>query len=123
MIADPCPTDPDCDDDSNLPPDYAECKGTCPGGFWRDGIEVYVGTSPTDRCADTSALNDEADDKWPPDYDDNRQVNAIDFSRWKQGYPSPPKPVDPRSDLTGDGAVNVLDFGAWKAYFNRTCSP
>jgi len=113
----------DDDNDSNLPAAYTTCKGPCPGGFNRDTIELAVGTNPLDRCADTTAPNDEADDKWPPDFDDNRSVNVIDFTLWKAGYPSPPKPLTPRADLDGSGAVNVLDFTAWKAYFGATCSP
>jgi hypothetical protein len=120
---DACPTDRDCDDDSNSPPGYTTCLGACPGGYWRDGVEVAAGTSPTDRCADTTASGDEPDDKWPPDYDDNRAVNVVDFTLWKAGYASPPKPLIPRSDLDASGTVNVLDFGAWKAYFGKTCLP
>jgi Tol biopolymer transport system component len=118
-----CPNNPDCDNDSKLPPGYADCKGACPGGYWRDGVEISIGTSPTDRCADTTMADDEADDKWPPDFDDNGSVNIIDFMMWKASYSSPPKPLEPRADLDASGTVNVFDFGAWKAYFGATCSP
>jgi hypothetical protein len=119
----PDSSDPDDDNDSNVPPGYTTCKGPCPGGYWRDIVELAVGTSPLDRCADTTASGDESDDKWPPDFDDNRSVNVVDFTLWRADYASPPKPLNPRADLDASGTVNVLDFGAWKPYFNTTCSP
>jgi hypothetical protein len=115
--------DADDDNDSNLPPVYDNCKGACPGGYWRDTIEPLIGTDSLDRCADTATANDEAEDKWPPDFDDNRDVNVVDFTLWKAYYSSPPKPFNARADLDGSGAVNVLDFGAWKPYFGATCLP
>jgi hypothetical protein len=119
----PDSSDPDDDGDSNLPPGYTECKGPCPGGYWRDVVEMSVGTNPLDRCADTPTANDEADDKWPPDFDDNRSVNVVDFTLWKVDYPSPPKPLNARADLNASGSVNVLDFGAWRPYFGTACAP
>jgi Tol biopolymer transport system component len=121
---DPCPSNPDCDGDSNRPPSYGTCQGPCPGGFNRDAIELYLGTSITDRCADTPAPIDEVDDKWPPDYDDNQTVNVLDFTRWKTYFPDP-MPLNSnaakRSDLNASDSVDVLDFTIWKAYFPSTC--
>jgi uncharacterized repeat protein (TIGR01451 family) len=122
---DPCAANPDCDSDSNIPPGYTSCKGTCPGGFWRDGVELRVGTSPVDRCANTATLNDEADDKWPPDFNDDQKNNVLDFALWKSDFPSLSKPYNRRADLNADGVVNVLDFAIWKAYFfaGAACVP
>jgi hypothetical protein len=125
---DPCLGNPDCDGDSNRPPGYSVCSGPCPGGYSRDGVELWVGTSPTDRCADTGppGTDDEVDDKWPPDYNDDQAVNALDFVRWKQQFPNPgplTTAAQKRSDLNAGNAVNALDFSAWKAYFPSTCVP
>jgi hypothetical protein len=119
----PDEADLDDDNDSNSPPEYAQCLGLCPGGYWRDFIEQAVNTSTSDRCADTVAAGDELDDKWPPDFDDNRSVNVFDFILWRLDYASPPKPYSPRADLDATGTVNILDFGAWKAYFGAACAP
>jgi hypothetical protein len=115
--------DRDDDNDSNLPTAYSECKGPCPGGYWHDRIEEFLYTSSTDRCADTTTVNDEFDDKWPPDFDDNRSVDVVDFNIWRASYASPPKAWNRRADLDANYRVNILDFGAWKAYFGATCSP
>jgi len=37
-----------------------------------------IGTHPQDPCADTPDPDDEADDKWPPDFDDNMVINVLD---------------------------------------------
>jgi hypothetical protein len=116
----------DSDGDSNRPPGYAECKGPCPGGYNRDSVELYLAISPTDRCADTNMASDEDDDKWPPDYNDDRSVNVLDFTRWKAYFPdaAPLNSVAARrSDLNGSGSVDSLDFAVWKTYFTTACSP
>jgi CSLREA domain-containing protein len=128
-----CPTERDCDGDSNLPPAYTDCKGPCPGGFNRDYVEAWVGTSLTNRCADTGgispppgSIDDEADDKWPPDFNDDRNVNALDFPRWRAYFPDPSplnSPAAQRSDLNADNNISMLDFAAWKPYFTSTCTP
>jgi hypothetical protein len=120
-VGDNC--DIDDDNDSNDPPAYAQCSGACPGGYWRDAVELSIGTNPLDCCADTTAANDEADDKWPPDFDDSRAVNVVDFTMWRASYASPPKALNQRADLNADGSVNILDFGAWKPYFGSSCVP
>jgi len=106
----------DTDADSNLPAAYAVCKGVCPGGFFRDSIEPMIGTSPTSRCGI---------DAWPPDFNNDTSNNALDFAAWKANFPSPPKPYNPRADLTGNGTVDSLDFAAWKAFFfsGSACLP
>ena len=38
-------------------------------------------TDADDACADTPDPNDEADDKWPPDFDDNQVINILDLNR------------------------------------------
>jgi hypothetical protein len=123
---DVCPSNADCDGDSNAPPGYVTCLGNCPGGHNRDGVELWAGTSITDRCADSDTADNEVDDKWPPDYNDDRSVSVLDFPRWKVYYPDPSPlagEAAKRSDLNADDAVNALDFPVWKAYFPSTCVP
>jgi CSLREA domain-containing protein len=117
----PTPTPAPLDTDGDGIPDATDPDDDNDG--FSDGVEVATGTNPIDRCADTTTTNDEADDKWPPDFDDNRAVNVVDFSFWNAEYPSPPKPLNARADLNASGSVNVLDFGVWKTYFGTTCLP
>jgi hypothetical protein len=91
-----------------------------------DPREGYIGTDATDRCADTVTADDEADDKWIPDFNDDRSVNVLDFARWKVFFPDASPLVSAaakRSDLNADDSVNALDFAVWKAYFTSTCTP
>ena len=95
--------------------------------------ETGIGTSATDRCADTgfvtgenaAGANDETDDKWPPDFNDDQRNDSLDFGLWKLDYASPPKPYDARADLNADTRVDALDFAVWKAYFysGAACVP
>jgi Zn-dependent metalloprotease len=123
--SDPNPLHPDPDLDSCIPTTYAICLGPNNGGSFSDRVELSVGTNPNDRCADTTVANDEADDKWPPDFNDDRSNNTLDFALWKNSFASPPKPLNPRADLNADTSVNTLDFAVWKPYFYQAavCQP
>lgn len=48
---------------------------------WSTADEGTIGTDPNDPCANTSAANDEADDRWPADFDDNRVINILDVGK------------------------------------------
>ncbi len=37
-------------------------------------------TDADDPCADTPDPNDEADDRWPADFDDNQVINVLDVN-------------------------------------------
>ncbi len=140
----PCPdSDGDlwCDEDDNcpawpnldqsLPPwvsdptDDPDCDG------FTSADEAEIGTDPWDHCANTPDANDEADDRWPSDFDDNQVVNILDqgevlpphlgrscanYANWEEeGYP--------RRDLVPDCVINVLDLGKVQApYFGQNCS-
>jgi hypothetical protein len=43
----------------------ADCDG------WTDVDEGLISTDPDDDCANTPDPDDEADDRWPADFDDN----------------------------------------------------
>ena len=89
-----------------------------------DQIELYIGTSPLDNCPDTATANDEADDKWPPDFTDNQFVNLSDVLAFSPHYgavgTSDPK-YNRRFDLNVDGNINDLDTAAMQPYWLRSC--
>ncbi|HJX61828.1 MAG TPA: hypothetical protein VJ578_04590 [Dehalococcoidia bacterium] len=117
----------DSDLDSNLPPimgDYTECQGSCPGGYFDDNKELWVRTNPLDPCANTTTANDEEDDKWPPDFNDNRYVNSFDILAGfynKLGYCEGQQGYYQRSDLNADTCVTVDDQNITAAFIGSTC--
>jgi hypothetical protein len=40
--------------------------------------EIAIGADPAAPCADAPGADDETDDRWPPDFDDNRVINTTD---------------------------------------------
>lgn len=114
----------DSDLDSNLPPDYTECQGTCPGGYFDDFIELFVGTNPLDPCANTTTANDEDDDKWPPDFNDDQTVNILDvvqgFKDRIDSCQGDPEYVA-RSDLNADTCITLDDVYIVQPYLGTQC--
>ncbi|GAG43963.1 unnamed protein product, partial [marine sediment metagenome] len=109
-----------------VPANDPDCDGfpsTVPVGI--RGAETTIGTDPLDPCADTPDPNDEADDRWPPDWDDSQTVDLLDVLSFKPHYgatdPSDPK-YDARYDLNTDGAINILDLLPFKPFFRLTCA-
>jgi hypothetical protein len=101
---DGCPTTPT---PWPTPSGDSDCDG------FTDTEETSVGTNPSDPCADTADPDDEADDRWPADFNDDQTVNVLDIVQL-----TPPafgtSPPDPnygiRKDLNGDGVINILDI-------------
>ncbi len=111
------------DDDGDTEVDEALPPGSenydCDGDRFTGNVEAFI-FSAADTvddqapCAETPFLIDEADDRWPPDFDDNQVVNILDL-----GYLLPPyfgsTPGDPnysvRRDLVPNGVINILDVG------------
>lgn len=113
----------DSDLDSNLPQGYTECQGECPGGYFDDSIEVFVGTNPLDPCANTTAANDEADDKWPPDFNDDRVVDVTDYlllSGRPQVCDDDPQYAQ-RFDLDANHCIDQEDVNVFLVYFPSAC--
>jgi len=86
---------------------------------------VYVGTDPLDPCANTATANDEADDKWPPDFNDDRYVGvatdiALGFSG-KLGYCEGQQGYYQRSDLDADTCVDMDDYNIAYAFLGFSC--
>ena len=84
-----------------------------------DASEAFLGTDPLDDCPDNAS-----DAAWPPDFDNDRRVTSLDFSRWKMHYPagSADSPrYAARYDLTASGSIDALDFADWKKHYPRAC--
>jgi len=75
--------------------------------WFRDGIELFVGTDPFNPCADDTITDNEADDKWPPDLNDDQAVNIADRARMVFELLS--GSYDQRFDLNADGVVDIGD--------------
>ena len=86
-----------------------------------------MGTDPADACANTPDPNDEADDKWPPDINDDQIANILDLVHFTPPYfgASPPDPnYSERKDLNGDGIINLLDIvRLTPPMFGQRCTP
>ena len=75
--------------------------------WFRDVVELFVGTDPLIPCANDTTPDNEVDDKWPADFNDDQAVNiqdrALVVSQLLSG------PYDVRFDLNTDSALNILD--------------
>jgi hypothetical protein len=111
-VCDPCPADPDCDDDS---------KGQGPsGGFFRDGVETFIGTDPLDPCADTTTANDETgvgESPWPPDFNDNGLVDIGDLVALRNHWVPLGEPYGERYDLNANGLCDIGDLVVLRTYW------
>ncbi|MBI3975071.1 MAG: thrombospondin type 3 repeat-containing protein [Armatimonadetes bacterium] len=98
-------TDPDCD------------------GF-NTTVETFLGTLPLVQCAADTTTNNEAPDPWPPDFDDDRDVDIFDVLKMKPFFGSPgANPYSARHDLQGqDGDVDIFDVLAIKPFFGKSCT-
>ena len=125
--SDPCPLDPDCDDDS-LGMTRPETSGGCLTGggalpTFRDCIELFVGTDPLDHCANTTDANDEPVDKVPADLNDDQQVNVTDRTLLVlavKNYSANPANYDARYDLNASSSLNVTDRTILVLYMKAT---
>ncbi len=90
-----------------------------------DTVETFVGTDPTDSCANTVAEFDEADDRWPADTNDNQLVNVFDvvpfIAALNSVAPGPPYTV--RLDFNTSGNITVFDLVPFIQLLNKPCLP
>jgi uncharacterized protein YkwD len=107
-------------------PTPTPCPDTDGDGF-SDCEEAFVGTDPTDACANTPDPDDEADDKWPADLNDDQTINILDIVQLTPPVfgTSPPDPnYAERKDFNGDGIINILDIvRVTPPTFGRSCTP
>ena len=119
------------DNDGDTVPDPVDSDDDNDG--YSDTDELSIGTDHFDSCADTPTADDEADDKWPPDFDDNQVINLTDLNKLLPpplgAWGSSPGngPYNVRRDLVPDEVINLTDLnklmppplGAW----GETCTP
>jgi hypothetical protein len=95
---------------------------------WIDTAESTITTVTTDKCANTSATNDENPDMWPPDFDDDQTVTILDVLALKPVFLSTmgDGTYQPRKDIAPTGAPNgeidILDVLALKPWFLKDCT-
>jgi len=93
------------------------------GGYFRDVVELFIGTDPLDECADTSDAFDETgvgESPWPPDFNDNGQTDIGDLVSLKNHWVPFGNPYDVRHDLNANGLSDIGDLVILKAYWPGT---
>ena len=120
-----CGADTDGDGLGNAcdPDDDNDSRGLGNPHWFRDEIELFVGTDPLNPCADDTIADNEADDKWPPDLNDDQAVNIGDRARIVFQLLS--GSYDQRYDLNADGVLDILDRAIEVLYvleFQKTLS-
>ncbi len=151
-ISDNCPDDPnlvqtdtDGDGQGNVcdPDDDNDSRGLGDafGLFFRDEVEAFLasfadpnGTDPLNDCPDTATVDDENDDKLPPDFDDSKDVGGSDVIRFAarfgtvEGTPPPVgvQPYSRRFDIYPKGAsrfkIDGSDVIVLSTYFGISCT-
>jgi hypothetical protein len=84
------------------------------GGFFRDGIELFVGTSPLVACGPGA---------WPPDFNDSGRVTSGDLVLFRQHYEPLGGSYNVRYDLNASGAITSGDLVVFKKYYGSICTP
>ena len=87
--------------------------------------EAFLQTDPMGGCASTSTANDESgSDAWPVDFNDSQSANIVDVLQYigKLNYASPNPLYNQRFDLSGDGAVNLVDVLKFIPFLNKCCA-
>ena len=89
--------------------------------------EGTIGTDPNDPCANTPGPNDEADDRWPADFNDDQVCDIEDFNQLTPPYFNtfPPNPLySTRKDFNGDGVIDIEEINrVTPPTFNQSCTP
>ncbi|MGD0204843.1 MAG: M36 family metallopeptidase [Dehalococcoidia bacterium] len=95
--------------------------------FFVDAKELFMGTDPSDACADTATPNDErgpaygeALSPWPPDFNDNGAVTVADLVIFRHNAQWLGKPYNARYDLNASGQVTVADVVVFKNFYVGT---
>jgi len=128
-IRDPC--NPDEDEDGLTDYDELNVVGTDPldedtdDDAFRDGVEVYLGTDPTDACPDVVG----ADDAWPLDVNVDGRVTVVgDVLAYSgrigaTGGPPPSANWRQRLDLNADNSLSVVgDVLKFSGKIGQSCT-
>jgi len=114
------PCNPDTDGDG---------KGLREGFPWYfdDWKEDFIGTDPTDNCADTATPMDERGpdygeplSPWPPDFNDNGFTDIGDLVGLKNHWVPIGNPYHHRYDLNANGMCDIGDLVLLKTYWIGT---
>ena len=95
--------------------DPADPQGDMDGDGWTNGAEAVIGTDPADACPD-----DSSDDAWPPDINNDAEVDILDVLRYKHVLHVP---YERRYDLNVDSEVDILDVLLYKRLIGMACTP
>jgi hypothetical protein len=100
---------------------------------WSDDQESFMGTKPYQACPNTPGGTISNDSAWPPDINNNRVVNILDFSTlnsWvNPATYNKPYVYNKRYDLNTDGKLNQADMDVFlandlagnKLYLGKIC--
>jgi subtilisin family serine protease len=101
--------------------------GQGPGaGFFRDSVELFIGTDPADDCADSDTPNDETgvgESPWGPDFNDTGKATSGDLQLFAQHYVNAAT-YDVRYDLNASGGpkITVGDLVVFAYYYLGSCT-
>jgi hypothetical protein len=90
-------------------------------GFFRDSVELFIGTDPADACADTSAANDETGagvSPWPPDFNDNGLLDIGDLVALRNHWVPLGEQYGVRYDLNANGLCDIGDLVVLRTYWS-----
>lgn len=95
------------------------------GDGFDDPTELFVGTDAQQPCNQTTTADDEEPDAWPPDFNDDTQVNILDVVRLRgvYGTDSGSEGYDQRFDLDANGNIGVTDTVRLRPVYNAACEP
>jgi hypothetical protein len=95
------------------------------GDGFTDAAEAFLGTDPLSACNATTTTNDEDIDAWPPDFNDDTEVDIADVAllRIVYGSRSGDGVYDPRFDLTADGNIDIADVVRLRGVIGSSCEP
>ena len=92
--------------------------------------ETFIGTDPTDGCADTATRYDERGpafgeplSPWPPDINDDGRTSLSDALAFSPAFLKikPDPAYDPRFDFNADERVSLSDVLSIAPYFLKFC--
>ena len=120
-----CAATPDTDSDGQ----GNACDLDDDNDAWSDAGEAIIGTDPLDRCANTPALNDEPDDRWPADLNDSMFSDSADIVFLTNDFgDAVPAGAPPRHDVSPDppvspAFVDTQDIARLTNLFGVGCGP
>jgi len=101
-----------------VPADDPDCDG------FSSTDEGSIGTDPNDPCANTPDPNDEADGRWPSDFDDSQVINVLDVIHvLPPFFGATVPPTSARRDLVPSGVINISDVvKVLPPFFGSSCT-